>query len=632
MATAVVASGNYELFIDTGFNLDGFRLDDPVKGILAGYTTTVTRTNLVSNPSFELNTTNWSSLGGGAPTLTRTTAQSYAGNASLMMTATGSGGARAFFNPSPVMPVTAGLSYTVSAYTKAATVARPVDYLIDWVNSGGGVISSVVSGTTTNSTSAWTRATPFTAVAPAGAAYAYLQVRVNPVVPGEVHYVDAVLFEQATSGLPYFDGTYSDAYTGYTLTAQQWNGTANASTSTATWGLNSSYINSSYVLDGTTDFAPMMQYSKNISINRGRKDIGDQFSAGTMTFTLDDTLAGGILNPLYTSSPFVDPDSLFALAPLRRVSMGRYDSTNTYIELFSGQIVNYDYSYELGGNDLVTVYCADDFYLLAQTAMAEYNVNEELSSARLSAVLDLPEVAYPALTRNINTGTQTLGGAAAYTVSEGTNVKAYIDQIQAAEQGRIFMSRDGIINFDPRLGNTLNASVADFNDNGTQIPYNNLAISYNADQIVNRASVQHLGATTPEVANDLASQAKYLIQTVSITDSLLHNDIAAADLATYLLVGEPSPTFTGVQTDYLMLTTAQREALALVDIGDTISITNTIAGGSVAQNLSVEGIEHRLDFVTGHRVTYYTAGTVVVYQLILDDALHGTLDDENALG
>jgi len=390
--------------------------------------------------------------------------------------------------------------------------------------------------------------------------------------------------------------------------------------------------NTQYVLDGTTEFAPMLEYSNTISVNRGRRDIGDQFSAGTMTFSLNDSLAGGILNPLYSSSPFVDPSGQFTLAPLRRVSFGRYDSTNTFVELFAGQIVNYDYSYELGGNNLVTVYCADDFYLLAQTSMAEYSVTEQLSSARLSAILDLPEVAYPAASRNINTGTQTLGGASAYTIAEGTNVKAYIDQIQTAEQGRIFMARDGVLNFDPRIGNTISGSVADFHDDGTQIPYNNLAISYNADQIVNRASVQHLGATSPEVANDTASQAKYLIQTVSITDSLLHNDTAAADLASYLLVGEPVATFTGVQTDYLMLTTAQREALALVDIGDTITITNTIAGGEVAQELSVEGIEHRVDFVNGHRVTYYTASTVIVYQFILDSAVYGTLDGSNVLG
>jgi len=387
-----------------------------------------------------------------------------------------------------------------------------------------------------------------------------------------------------------------------------------------------------YVLDGTTEFAPMLEYSTNVNLKRGRRDIGDQFSAGTMSFNLNDTLAGGTLNPLYSSSPYVDPGGQFTLAPLRRVSFGRYNSVGTFITLFVGQIVNYDYNYQLGGQNIITVYCADDFYLLAQTALAEFNVTEQLSSARLSAVLDLPEVAYPALTRDIETGTQTLGGAAAYTVAEGTNVKAYIDQIQAAEQGRIFMSRTGDITSQPRIGNTISGSVADFHDDGTNIPYNSLGIIFNADVIVNRASIQHLGATSPEVADDVASQAKYLIQNLSITNSLLHNDAAALALAEYLLVGEPKATFNAVQTDYLMLTTAQRETLALVDIGDTITITNTITGGEVAQELSVEGIEISVNVNKGHRVTFYTAATVIVYQLILDDILYGRTDADNVLG
>jgi hypothetical protein len=384
--------------------------------------------------------------------------------------------------------------------------------------------------------------------------------------------------------------------------------------------------NTEYVLDGTTEFAPMLQYSTNVNIKRGRRDVGDQFSAGTMSFNLNDELAGGTLNPLYSSSPYVDPAGQFTLAPLRRVSFGRYNSVGTFVALFVGQIVSYDYNYELGGENTVSVYCADDFYLLAQTALAEYNVSEQLSSARLAAVLDRPEVAYPALSRDIETGTQTLGGAAAYTVAEGTNVKAYIDQIQQAEQGRIFMARTGVLTSQPRIGNTLSGSVADFHDDGTNIPYNSLGIIYNADLIVNRASIQHLGASSPEVANDLVSQAKYLIQNVSITNSLLHNDAAAQALADYLLVGEPEATFNAVQTDYLMLTTAQREALALVDIGDTITITNTITGGEVAQELAVEGVEISVNLNNGHRVTFYTSSTVIVYEFILNDPIYGKLD------
>jgi biotin operon repressor len=210
-------------------------------------------------------------------------------------------------------------------------------------------------------------------------------------------------------------------------------------------------------------------------------------------------------------------------------------------------------------------------------------------------------------------------------VPEGTNVKAYIDQIQAAEQGRIFISRTGDFTSQPRVGQTLSASVADFHDDGTNIPYNSLGIIFNADLIVNRASIQHLGATSPEVADDLVSQAKYLIQNTSITNSLLHNDAAALDLANYLLVGEPEATFNAVQTDYLMLTTAQRETLALVDIGDTITITNTITGGQVAQELAVEGIEIQVNVNNGHRVTFYTSATVIVYEFVLDDVIFGKL-------
>ena len=384
--------------------------------------------------------------------------------------------------------------------------------------------------------------------------------------------------------------------------------------------------NTQFVLTGTTEFAPMLQYSTNVNIKRGRRDVGDQFSAGTMSFNLNDTLAGGTLNPLYASSPYVDPNEQFTLAPLRRVSFGRFNDLGTFIALFVGQIVNYDYNYELGGQNTISVYCADDFYLLAQTALGEYNVSEELSSARIVNVLDRPEVAYPALSRDIETGTQTLGGSAAYTVPTGTNVKAYMDQIQQAEQGRIFLSRTGNFTSQPRVGQTLSGSVADFHDDGTNIPYNSLGIIYNADLIVNRASIQHLGATSPEVADDAASQAKYLIQNYSDTGSLLHNDAAALALANYLLVGEPEATFNAVQTDYLMLTTAQREALALVDIGDTITITNTITGGQVAQELSVEGIEIAVNVNSGHRVTFYTAATVIVYEFILDNAIYGKLD------
>jgi hypothetical protein len=392
--------------------------------------------------------------------------------------------------------------------------------------------------------------------------------------------------------------------------------------------------NTTYVLDGTTNFADVTTGINSITVKRGRRDQGDQFSAGTMVLNMLDTT--GIFNPFDSLSPYFDPSTAQpGLAPMRKVRLARYSATNVKEYLFNGYIVNYDYNFELGGLDTVTVYCADDFYLLAQTYMDEFNVSEELSNVRLSTVLDLPEVDFPIAQRDISTGTQTLGGAAAFTVPAGTNVLEYCTRINTAEQGRLFMSRDGDLTFQPRIGNTLSASVADFHDDGTNIKFDSLGVSFEADQVINRAAVAIVGGNQ-QIADDAASQAKYFIQTTSITDSLLHNDTAALALANYLLSPEPEARYTAVGTNLNKLTTAQRDTIAIIDIGDTITIEKSFASGTgttqLAQELSVEGIEHTITVNNGHSVMYFTAPTTIVYELILDDPTYGIIDSTNVLG
>ena len=394
--------------------------------------------------------------------------------------------------------------------------------------------------------------------------------------------------------------------------------------------------NTQYVLDGTTNFAAILDGCINVRVKRGRQDIGDQFGAGTMSFTLSDT--SGIFNPFDEQSPYFDETTAQpGLAPMRKVELVRYDSLNAAQYIFKGYVINYNYDFVLGGIDVVTVFCGDDLYLLSQTVLDELNVAEQLTSERLEAVLDLPEVAFPIAARNISTGTQTLGGSAPFTVDQGTNALAYCQQINEAEQGRLFMSREGQLTFQPRIGNTLSGSVADFHDDGTNIKYNELGISFEADQVVNRAVVQILGSNNPQTANDVASQATYFIQTTSITNSLLHSDAAAETLATYLLDGEPQARYTSVGTSFNMLTNPQRETLATLDIGNTITIEKTFASGAgtteLAQELAIEGIEHILEIRTGHKIMIFTSPTNIVFELILDDALYGTIyPSENVLG
>ena len=393
--------------------------------------------------------------------------------------------------------------------------------------------------------------------------------------------------------------------------------------------------NTTFVLDGNTDFADVTDSTTEISIKRGRRDIGDQFGAGTMTFTINDV--DGIFNPFDENGPYYNqPDALPGLAPLRAVELIRYDDNDNPQYLYRGKVVNYNYNFALDGIDTVTVFCSDAFYLLSQTFMDELNVTVETSGERIETVLDLPEVQFPTgAARSIDPGTVDLGHDSAYTVPGGTNVLGYLLQInQTAEFGRLFMSRDGVLTFTPRIGTTLSAPVIDFMDDGTGVPYDGLGITFEADAVTNRVYIEALDGKT-STADDLVSQGLYFVQTNSITNSLLHVQAQIDTAATYLLNGTPEARYNSVETVFGALTDAQRDTVAIVDISDTVSVERTFVTGSstttLAQELAVEGVEHEIT-LNGHRVLLFTSPTTIVYELILDNLVTGQLDALNVLG
>lgn len=395
-----------------------------------------------------------------------------------------------------------------------------------------------------------------------------------------------------------------------------------------------------YVLDGTTAFASVAEGTLNLSMKRGRQDENDAITNGTMAFTLNDTLADGVFNPFDNdpSNPYYDQaQGVPGLAPGREVRLIRYDSSNNPELMFVGYVVNYDYKFTLGGLDTVTVFCVDKMYRLAQTFISAHNPTKEFTGARINAILDRTGVDYPTgAARDIATGTVELGGGGAYSIAEGTNVKAYFDQITySAERGRIFIDREGVLVSQDRIGMVMGPPVLDFSDDGTGAAYRDLSIKFGAEDIINRVAVTPAGGTQ-QLANDVASQTEYFIKSIYIDNSLLHDNTAALDLANYLLSPTTEPRFDAVETWFGMLSTADRDAAAIIEIGDYVSIEKEILiGGSpspLAQDLTVEGVEHRIDFARGHSARYYTAPATVVYQLILDDPVYGVIDSTNVLG
>ena len=390
--------------------------------------------------------------------------------------------------------------------------------------------------------------------------------------------------------------------------------------------------NTTFVLDGGTGYADVTSGTRSIRIRRGRRDTSDQFGAGTLTFILDDTAAGGVFNPFANQGPYYDPTNEEpGLAPMRQVRLKRENEL-----LFAGRITDYDYDFGLDGDDTVSVTAADDFYLLAQTVTDTTSLSKQYTGARINAVLDLAEVNYPSgAARDIATGTVEVGGGGDYNLELGQNVLDYLRLVNEAEQGRLFIDREGVLVFQERIGQTLSAPVAEFHDDGTNYPYRRVEISFGADKVVNLVYVQTLNNKF-KTAQDTASQGDYFIQTKSITGSLLDTDAEAQALADYLLNGYPEPTFTAIEVAFAQLTDAQRDVIATVDIGDTINIEKTFINGAtttqLAQELAVEGVEHFISTTEGHVARFYTSAVTIVYELILDDATYGVLDAQNVLG
>ncbi len=385
--------------------------------------------------------------------------------------------------------------------------------------------------------------------------------------------------------------------------------------------------NTTYVLDGVDSYSDISDQVQTARIFRGRRSDIESFQPGTLVINAIDPQRN--FDPYNEDSIYYDEfDDTPGLSPLRQVRVSR---DGEY--LYKGRVVNFDYSYGSRPGELprVVITCADDLFLLANTRLSAFTPSEESSSDRVETILDRPEVAYPAATRDIATGTTTLG---AYAIAEGFSALEYLRKVQQAEQGRLFVSRDGDLAFDARVGTTLSAPAVVFSDvaGSGDVPYRGLGIDYSTEDVINRATVQRTGGTA-QTDEDLASQALYQIQAFTITDSLLSSDAQALALAEYLLAPIPEPRFSSLIVDLYPLASLDKDAVAELEIGDTVEITKSYATGSpltVTEELAIEGIEHSIS-TSGHSITLYTAPTTIVYALELNDPVFGILDADNVL-
>lgn len=387
-------------------------------------------------------------------------------------------------------------------------------------------------------------------------------------------------------------------------------------------------------LDGTLIGDDVSPYAQELSISRGRSDQLQNFNAGTCTVRLLNR--DRRFDPINTSSPYWNSTlGVSGIAPRRKVTV-----VSNGVALFTGRITDIDVSYEPNRpnatteNSYVTITAADDFVLLANTFTENaITPSQQLSGARVSAILDLPEVNYPA-TRNIDAGSATLGGGATFDIAANTNVLTYLQEVGTSEQGYFFIAANGDLTFTDRIAASFTPVSAYFSDAGTNIPYTSLSVMYGQEFLYNKVVCTVEGGTDQTV-NDVASQTEYGISTLSLSGLLLVDDAAALTLATDLLdrYKLPEYRFDKLQTIYNPLSSTKQADLTGLDIADVVSITRTYPTGtpvSVTKEYSIENIRHVIS-ASSHTVEFGLAVADLVYPFTLDDATFGVMDSTNAL-
>jgi hypothetical protein len=188
----------------------------------SGIAMPVWRTNLCTNPSFEVNTSGWGALG--SSVLTRTTAEAHRGSASLQVVTGGVAASEGactvpLGNPSP------GSVYSGSVWVKAP--ARTALYA--FIRPGLPPDDVRVYFTATG---AWQQVKVEPAAAIGSGGSPVLQMGVRTTTQQVVtFYLDEMIVEATASTDSYFDGSFSPNMVALTAA---WSGTANASQSTLT--------------------------------------------------------------------------------------------------------------------------------------------------------------------------------------------------------------------------------------------------------------------------------------------------------------------------------------------------------------------------------------------------------------
>ena len=356
------------------------------------------------------------------------------------------------------------------------------------------------------------------------------------------------------------------------------------------------------------------------STARGKNQALDRIDAGTSSIVVDNS--DRHFDPLYPNGPYFGQ-----LIPRRTVRITCNDQP-----VFIGAIDDFDIVYAPSNRSQVRIDVSDAFSTLTNSGLEEFTPTAQLSGARVKAVLDRPEVDWPAAEREIDTGNSTMLGAL---VAEGTSVLEYLQLVSNSEFGDLFIGKDGKVVFRERnsVPNTPNLVFTDEVVAGVYqgIQFASVNNVYGSENLYNRILISNASSPVLEAsASDTESQTVYGPRSYSQSNLLVASQSELQFLADYLLARfkEPQYRFEAVTVVMDTLTEANQDAVLELEIGDIVQVRFEPSDipPAIEQYCRIIGVNH--DWNPGSKNISFALERLDFAIFILDDLVLGELDND----
>jgi len=265
---------------------------------------------------------------------------------------------------------------------------------------------------------------------------------------------------------------------------------------------------------------------------------------------------------------------------------------------------------------------------MANQSLSAVTNTAQFTGQRIAAILGNAGMQWPNNRTDLETGLQSLQ---ADVISEGTNALSYLNTIADSEPGDFYINRQGIATFKDRY-ESAPATPLLFADDGTGIPYQNLAVVYGSELLYNEVSVSRLNGGT-ETAVNLKSQEDFGISSFSLSGLPLDNDTSADNLATYLVSGyaQPEYRFEAIDINITDLSNSVQTQILNLEVTDFIRLLFTPNNVPPAIDRFAKVIRLSQTVTPlSHTVTLGLASTEYNF-FTLSDVIFGRLTSGNAL-